>query len=91
MDPAARRRGVFLPPPWVRVVAVDPVTLDPVPAGHEGIARILDLANVDSAVAVQTADRVVVTSGVAAGEPVVVRGAFTLKSELGKAAFGDDD
>jgi cobalt-zinc-cadmium efflux system membrane fusion protein len=37
------------------------------------------------------AGRVVVTSGVAAGEPVVVRGAFTLKSELGKAGFGEDD
>lgn len=35
--------------------------------------------------------RMVVTSGVAAGESVVSRGAFTLKSELGKAAFGEDD
>lgn len=37
------------------------------------------------------AGRVVVASGVAAGEPVVVRGAFTLKSELGKAGFGGHD
>lgn len=35
--------------------------------------------------------RVVVTSGLSGGERVVTRGAFTLKSELGKAAFGDDD
>ena len=35
--------------------------------------------------------RVVVTSGLSAGERVVTRGAFTLKSELGKAAFGDED
>jgi multidrug efflux pump subunit AcrA (membrane-fusion protein) len=35
--------------------------------------------------------RVVITSGLAAGERVVTRGAFTLKSELGKAAFGDED
>lgn len=48
-------------PPWTRVTAVDPVTLEPVTAGDEGIARIVDLANVDSAVAVQTADRVRVT------------------------------
>ena len=34
---------------------------------------------------------VIVRSGLAAGERVVTRGAFTLKSELGKAAFGDDD
>jgi len=50
--------GVYVPPPWVRVTAVDPVTLDPVAPGEVGIARILDLANVDSAIAVQTADRV---------------------------------
>ena len=42
----------------VRVSAVDPVTLAPLPDGEIGIARIVDLANVDSAVAVQTADRV---------------------------------
>lgn len=34
--------------------------------------------------------RLAVLSGLAAGERVVVRGAFTLKSELGKAAFGDE-
>jgi RND family efflux transporter MFP subunit len=35
--------------------------------------------------------RVAVASGVAAGERVVTRGAFTLNSELGKAAFGEDE
>ena len=34
--------------------------------------------------------RLAVRSGLAAGERVVIRGAFTLKSELGKAAFGDE-
>jgi hypothetical protein len=58
---AAVPHGVYLAPPWVRVEAVDPVTLEPVPCGEVGIARIVDLANVDSAVAVQTADRVRVT------------------------------
>ena len=53
--------GVYTPPPWVRVTAVDPVTLRAAPAGEIGIARIVDLANVDSAVAIQTADRVRVT------------------------------
>ena len=55
--------GVYVPPPWVRVRAVDPVSLDPVPTGEIGIARITDLANVDSAVAVQTADRVRAVDG----------------------------
>jgi RND family efflux transporter MFP subunit len=35
--------------------------------------------------------RVAVLGGVAAGDRVVSRGAFTLKSELGKAAFGEHD
>lgn len=35
--------------------------------------------------------RVVVVSGLLPGDRVVVRGAFTLKSELAKAAFADDD
>jgi hypothetical protein len=52
------RHGIYLPPPWVRVTAVDPITLCPVAEGSVGLARIIDLANVDSAVALQTADRV---------------------------------
>jgi hypothetical protein len=56
-QPAARH-GLYLAPPWVRVTPVDPIALAPVAFGEEGIARIVDLANVDSVVAVQTADRV---------------------------------
>lgn len=55
--------GVFVPPPWVRVTPVDPVSLEPVAPGAVGLARVLDLANVDSAVAVQTADRVRLVDG----------------------------
>ena len=51
------RHGVFVAPPWLRVVAVDPETLEPVSDGEIGILRFEDLANVDSALAVQTADR----------------------------------
>ncbi|HMI86568.1 MAG TPA: acyl-protein synthetase [Polyangiaceae bacterium] len=51
------RHGVFVAPPWMRVVAVDDDTLDPLPAGEAGILRFEDLGNVDSALAVQTADR----------------------------------
>jgi hypothetical protein len=56
-DPSAEH-GVYVEPPWARVVPVDPETLAPVPAGEEGIARIEDLMNVDSAFAVLAADRV---------------------------------
>jgi hypothetical protein len=50
--------GVYFEPPWLRVVPVDPVSLEPLAAGEVGIARIIDLGNVDSAVAIQTQDRV---------------------------------
>lgn len=49
-------RGVYLPPPWLRVTPVDPETLRPVPVGELGIARFVDLANVDSAVSLVTQD-----------------------------------
>jgi len=55
---APARHGVYVAPPWVRVSAVDPASLAPLPAGEVGLARIVDLANVDAAVAIQTADRV---------------------------------
>jgi hypothetical protein len=58
---ASAPHGVYGAPPWVRVDAVDPVSLEPLENGSVGIARILDLANVDSAVVVQTVDRVRVT------------------------------
>jgi len=51
------RLGSHAAPPWLRVIPVDPISLEPVPSGQVGIARIVDLANVDSAVAIQTADR----------------------------------
>jgi hypothetical protein len=50
--------GVYVEPPWVRVVPVDEGTLAPLPDGRIGIARIEDLANVDSAFAVLASDRV---------------------------------
>jgi hypothetical protein len=47
-----RKRG----PPWLRSVAVDPETLDPLPAGRSGLLRHLDLANIGSVAAIQTQD-----------------------------------
>jgi hypothetical protein len=49
----ARRHAA---PPWIRSVAVDPETLEPLAAGRLGILRHLDLANLDSVAAIQTAD-----------------------------------
>jgi hypothetical protein len=49
---------VYAEPPWARVVPVDPETLAPVGAGAVGLARVEDLANVDSAVVVLAQDRV---------------------------------
>jgi len=55
---AAAPLGLYAEPPWARVVPVDPDTLAPVPDGSVGIAKVVDLMNVDSAVAVLTQDRV---------------------------------
>lgn len=49
---------ILLEPPWLRVEPVDPATLEPVADGELGIARIVDLGNVDSALVVQTEDLV---------------------------------
>jgi hypothetical protein len=51
-------RDVLLEPPTLRVVPVDPLTLEAVPEGELGLARMIDLGNVDSAVVVQTEDLV---------------------------------
>jgi hypothetical protein len=55
---AGAGHGVYVEPPWARVVPVDPETLAPMRDGDVGIARIHDLMNVDSAFAVLAADRV---------------------------------
>jgi hypothetical protein len=55
---AGEPRDVYVEPSWLRVTPVDPATLEPVADGEIGIARILDLGNVDSAVAIVTQDLV---------------------------------
>lgn len=66
-----RKRG----PGWLRTLAVDPETLEPVPAGESGILRHVDLANLDSVAAIQTEDfgrvddRGLILEGRAAGAP----------------------
>ncbi|HMR10030.1 MAG TPA: acyl-protein synthetase, partial [Polyangiaceae bacterium] len=51
----------FTPSPCLRITPVDPVRLRPVPDGEPGLARFVDLCNVDSAVCVLTQDLVVRT------------------------------
>lgn len=47
----------LLTPPWARLQVVDPVTLEPLEGpGQRGLIRWLDLANVDSVLAIQTSD-----------------------------------
>ncbi len=53
-EPVSARRLVA--PPWCRVIAVDPETAEPLPPGDVGLLRFIDLANVDTVVAVQTSD-----------------------------------
>jgi len=54
--------------------------------------RAVEVASlVPSGSAVAAGSRVVVRRGVASGERVAVRGAFTLKSELAKAALAEDE
>jgi len=48
--------GVFVFPPWVRVEIVSPENGQPVGEGETGLIRVFDLANVYSAMAVQTED-----------------------------------
>ncbi|HEY6077768.1 MAG TPA: acyl-protein synthetase [Polyangiaceae bacterium] len=49
---------VYYEPPWLRVTPVDPLSLLPVPQGEVGLARFVDLGNIDSAVSVVTQDLV---------------------------------
>lgn len=51
-------RGVFIPPPWLRVTPVRPETLEPVSDGETGLARFVDLGNVDFPMAIVTQDLV---------------------------------
>jgi hypothetical protein len=51
-------RGVFLPPPWLRVTPVDAETLEPAPGDDVGLAHFTDLGNVDFPMCIVTQDLV---------------------------------
>jgi len=48
--------GRHIPPPWMRVRALDPATLDPLPEGGVGLLAFFDLANLGSVCHVLTED-----------------------------------
>ncbi|OGH55776.1 MAG: hypothetical protein A3G34_11365 [Candidatus Lindowbacteria bacterium RIFCSPLOWO2_12_FULL_62_27] len=48
--------AVKVPPPWVRVRIIDPVTDEPAAPGVPGLIRVTDLANRGSVVSIQTED-----------------------------------
>lgn len=49
-------RGRHVPPPWLKVRALDPVSLAPLPPGEPGLLAFFDLANVGSVSHVLTED-----------------------------------
>lgn len=55
--------GRLYGPPWLRTRALDPVSLEPLPDGEEGVLCHHDLANVGSVCAVLTEDRGSVVDG----------------------------
>ncbi|MEH6824897.1 MAG: hypothetical protein V7629_13405 [Motiliproteus sp.] len=44
----------MIPPPWARTDVVDPVSLEPLPAGEVGLLRHFDLSNLPTVLAVQS-------------------------------------
>ena len=60
---AAPGERLHVGPAWVRTVAADPETLRPLPHGEIGVLRHCDLANLDSVMAIQTADLGFTTPG----------------------------
>ena len=57
-DASQRRSGrrIKVPPPWMRPLVVDPITLEELPVGEVGLLRHVDLANRGSCIAIQTED-----------------------------------
>lgn len=55
---ASSAERAYVEPAWLRVTPVHPVTLRAVAEGEPGLARFVDLGNVDSAVSVVTQDLV---------------------------------
>lgn len=52
--------STYRPPPWMRVLAIDPVTEEPRPPGMTGQLRLFDACNLDGSVAIETMDHGIV-------------------------------
>ncbi|MEO8275070.1 MAG: hypothetical protein ABI639_02565 [Thermoanaerobaculia bacterium] len=86
--------GLFLLPHWMRVRALDPVSLAELPAGEVGLLAFFDLANVGSALHLLTEDLGSVDGGgegdgfrLAGRAPQAdLRGCSLLAEELGRAS-----
>ena len=63
LSEGASAMGVHEPAPWLRVRALDPTSLDPLPEGEDGILAFFDLANLGSVSHVLTEDVGSVTDG----------------------------
>ena len=48
--------GIHIGPPWLRVRALDPLTLEELPSGEEGLLAFFDLANIGSVCHILTED-----------------------------------
>ena len=48
--------GTHIGPPWLRVRALDPLTLEELPSGEEGLLAFFDLANIGSVCHILTED-----------------------------------
>jgi hypothetical protein len=55
--------GIHCTPPWMRVVVVHPETGEEVAPGASGLVKVIDLANIDSCLAIQTLDVAVRAEG----------------------------
>jgi len=58
-----RAQSTYVAPPWLRVRALDPMTLDELPEGRDGLLAFFDLANAGSVCHVLTEDVGSVTAG----------------------------
>ncbi|MGD9896448.1 MAG: acyl-protein synthetase [Candidatus Methylacidiphilaceae bacterium] len=68
--------GVHKTPPWARVRIVDPLTGEDCPTGAKGLVAWVDLANIDSVLAIQTQDEAIAVSD---GFRLLGRSAFPLR------------
>ncbi len=52
----------YRPPPWLRPLAIDPITGAPLPPEESGQLRFYDLCNIDSTIGIETLDHGIVHS-----------------------------